>query len=314
VARVPDAIAIVGDERRHTFRQVDFESARLAHHLLSRGVAAGSRLGICLPRAAELPIALLAAQRVGASVVLLDPQEPPTRLAAFIDAGRISAVVLRTAQAGLFAATRTSLIDIDAEAAVISRGPGSISDAYVRPEDEAVLSVQGWSKGKAVAFRYSHGALAERLATLAAQPGLGDGDVLVATAPVSLDFALAELLLPLLVGARLVIAGERESLDIRRLTTLLMTLRTDRGRWPARRCCGRACSPPNGMASRACACGPMASVRTRGWRSACSNSATNCGRCTRCRASRCSRRRSVTSVPTKSRSSASPTGPAAYAS
>lgn len=228
VARVPDAVAIVGDERRHTFRQVDFESARLAHHLLSRGVAAGSRLGICLPRAAELPIALLAAQRVGASVVLLDPQEPPTRLAAFIDAGRISAVVLRTAQAGLFAATRTSLIDIDAEAAVISRGPGSIADAYVRPEDEAVLSVQGWSKGKAVAFRYSHGALAERLATLAAQPGLGDGDVLVATAPVSLDFALAELLLPLLVGARLVIAGERESGDIRRLTTLLMTLRTDR--------------------------------------------------------------------------------------
>ncbi len=64
-----------------------------------------------------------------------------------------------------------------------------------------------------------------RLMALADKPGLRGGDALLATTPVHLEAALLELLLPLVVGARIVLASETERGDGRRLQRLLLAQR-----------------------------------------------------------------------------------------
>ncbi|MEV8480098.1 non-ribosomal peptide synthetase [Streptomyces sp. NPDC051173] len=80
VLAAPDRFAVKEAGGSVTFAEVDGRSARLAGALMSRGVREGDRVGVCLPRGADLVVALLAVWRAGAAYVPLDPAYPQDRL------------------------------------------------------------------------------------------------------------------------------------------------------------------------------------------------------------------------------------------
>ncbi|GAA2642234.1 hypothetical protein GCM10010399_90190 [Dactylosporangium fulvum] len=98
-ARRPDAVAVVQDGRTLTFGEFDDLANRLAGHLATLGVAAGSRVGVCLERSWEHLVAQLAVGKLGATVVLMDPQYPADRLAFMLTDSGAAAVVTRRAYA-----------------------------------------------------------------------------------------------------------------------------------------------------------------------------------------------------------------------
>src|ERR671933_245916 len=57
--RHPDAIALVCGPAQLTYAELDQRANRLAHLLQAHGVAAGTPVGIFLPRSVELYVALL---------------------------------------------------------------------------------------------------------------------------------------------------------------------------------------------------------------------------------------------------------------
>ena len=59
-----------------TYRELDDRANQLAHHLRALGVGPEVCVGICLPRAPELLVALLAILKAGAAYVPLDPAYP----------------------------------------------------------------------------------------------------------------------------------------------------------------------------------------------------------------------------------------------
>ncbi|SFP23866.1 amino acid adenylation domain-containing protein [Variovorax sp. OK605] len=75
----PDAPALEAGELRMSYREFDARINRMAHWLKARGVAAGGRVALELPRSADLLVAMLAAWRVGASYLPLDPEWPAAR-------------------------------------------------------------------------------------------------------------------------------------------------------------------------------------------------------------------------------------------
>lgn len=62
----PDRVAIVFEERRITFAELDAESNRLAHALRARGLKSGDRLGLFMPNCPEFVISFYAASKLGA--------------------------------------------------------------------------------------------------------------------------------------------------------------------------------------------------------------------------------------------------------
>jgi long-chain acyl-CoA synthetase len=66
LAQDPSRTALVDARRRYSFAELDEAVNRAAHLLHGRGVRAGDRVAACLPNRAEIVIAFLATQRLGA--------------------------------------------------------------------------------------------------------------------------------------------------------------------------------------------------------------------------------------------------------
>ena len=88
VARSPDAIAVIFEEERLCYRELDRRANRLAHHLRARGVGPETVVGLCLARSLDLIVGLLGILKAGGAYLPLDPDYPPARLAFMLeDAG-----------------------------------------------------------------------------------------------------------------------------------------------------------------------------------------------------------------------------------
>ncbi|KFU82071.1 peptide synthetase [Amycolatopsis lurida NRRL 2430] len=79
-ARQPDAVALVAGDRRLTYRQLDDLACEVAGGLRSRGIARGSRIGVCLERDADLVSTLLGILKAGCAYVPMDVLYPAERL------------------------------------------------------------------------------------------------------------------------------------------------------------------------------------------------------------------------------------------
>ncbi|MEU8379424.1 amino acid adenylation domain-containing protein [Streptosporangium sp. NPDC048865] len=76
----PDADAVVSAGGTLTYRQLEERAGALARRLRERGAGAETPIAVCLPRSAELIVALLAVLKTGGCYVPLDPDYPADRL------------------------------------------------------------------------------------------------------------------------------------------------------------------------------------------------------------------------------------------
>ena len=76
VERTPDAVAVVYEDQRLTYRELDRRANQLAHYLRARGVGPEVLVGLCVERSLEMMIGLLGILKAGGAYVPLDPSYP----------------------------------------------------------------------------------------------------------------------------------------------------------------------------------------------------------------------------------------------
>jgi amino acid adenylation domain-containing protein len=77
----PDAIAVVYETQRISYRELNERANQIAHSLIGLGLRPDDRVAVCLERSLEMVIALLGILKAGACYVPLDPAYPAERLA-----------------------------------------------------------------------------------------------------------------------------------------------------------------------------------------------------------------------------------------
>src|SRR6185295_9006812 len=95
--RTPGATALVWQETRLTYRELDDRAGRLARHLAALGVGPEVPVGICTERSPEMVVGMLAVLKAGGAYVPLDPGYPAQRLAWILedlDTGTAPPVIL----------------------------------------------------------------------------------------------------------------------------------------------------------------------------------------------------------------------------
>jgi amino acid adenylation domain-containing protein len=80
VARTPNAVALVDDKEDLSYRELDNQANRVAHHLRSRDIRPDVPIGICVRRSAEMVVGLLGILKAGGAYLPLDPILPRERL------------------------------------------------------------------------------------------------------------------------------------------------------------------------------------------------------------------------------------------
>ncbi len=78
--RTPDATALVFEEQRYTFAELDALTTRLAHQLIADGAGPEQIVALRLPRSADMVIAILAVLKAGAAYLPIDPKLPAERI------------------------------------------------------------------------------------------------------------------------------------------------------------------------------------------------------------------------------------------
>src|SRR5262249_18754350 len=66
-ARTPEAVAVVFEDHRLTYAELDRRSSQLAHHLQSLGVGPEVVVGLCVERSLEMVVGLLGILKAGAA-------------------------------------------------------------------------------------------------------------------------------------------------------------------------------------------------------------------------------------------------------
>src|SRR5215211_853643 len=91
----------------------------------------------------------------------------------------------------------------------------------IKPENLAYVIYTSGSTGRPKGVQITHQALTNFLTSMQRRPGLTNHDVFVAVTTLSFDIAALEIYLPLIVGAKLIIAPQDSVADGSRLKSLL---------------------------------------------------------------------------------------------
>ncbi|HEU4539420.1 MAG TPA: condensation domain-containing protein, partial [Polyangiaceae bacterium] len=89
----PDHTALLFEDQRLTYGELNCRANQLAHALRRRGAGPDRVVAVCAERSLELVVALLAVFKAGAAYLPLDPDAPPERLAFTLDDAEASLVI-----------------------------------------------------------------------------------------------------------------------------------------------------------------------------------------------------------------------------
>src|SRR6185369_11940821 len=222
-ARSPEDVAAVCENERLTRSQLEDRAARLAGRLRALGFGPESLVGISLERSLDLLVAVLGVWKAGGAYLPLDPAYPAERIGFMLADSGVKVVLTHER---LAAALPNDLGD-GSRVLYLDREPVTetevdpLHDGGAGPDHLAYVLYTSGSTGRPKGVQVTHGALLNFLLSMRERPGIGAEDVLVAVTSLSFDIAGLELYLPLLAGARLVVATRDEAQDGARLAGLL---------------------------------------------------------------------------------------------
>ncbi|MEU6895324.1 amino acid adenylation domain-containing protein [Streptomyces sp. NPDC046557] len=198
----PDAPALITDDRRLTYGELDLRANKLAHFLSATGVGPDDLVGVCLERGVDLVTALLAVWKTGAAYVPMDPANPADRLAHVLSdsAARVLITDSATAQVAVADATGCEQVRLDRDKEAIDAQPGTSPGRSIDPEQLAYVIYTSGSTGKPKGVMVTHRGLANHLAW-AAEDLVGDADGGAALfSSVAFDLPATNLYTPLIAG------------------------------------------------------------------------------------------------------------------
>ena len=214
----PDAVAVLCEDRRWSYAELEARANDVAHALLARGAGAGARVGLCLHRDESLVAALLAISKTGAAYVPLDPSVPTERLAVQIEDADANLVLCSER-------TRNRLPD-SVQTLLLSEVPGGDTDRgppHVDHDADALAYViyTSGSTGKPKGVAVRHRAACNTLDWVNETFAVGPSDRLLFVTSPSFDLSVYDVFGILGAGASLVVATDEQLADPTFLVELL---------------------------------------------------------------------------------------------
>ncbi|GAB3094388.1 non-ribosomal peptide synthetase [Lysobacter terrae] len=222
--RTPARIALRAGRAAVSYTDLEAQANRIAHVLRGHGIRRGALVGLALDRGVDMLAALLGILKAGAGYVPLDPQFPAERLAYMAADAGLAMLVTTSEYAPRFDLRGRPMLLVDEHATQLSDAAAQrLSDdaEAARPDDPAYVIYTSGSTGRPKGVIVPHRAVSNFITSMQREPGLSERDRLLAITTLSFDIAVLELLLPLSVGAQIVMADRETAGDGAALRSLL---------------------------------------------------------------------------------------------
>ena len=217
----PGAVAVVCGKQQMTYAKLDESSNRLAQYLLSCGVGAESIVGVYLDRSIDMLVGLMGIHKTGAAYLPMDPIFPKERLAYMIEDSNVSIILSEKNLFDTLPNHSARVICLDAEQDIISKYSAQRIALNKESNNLAYVIYTSGSTGKPKGVQIEQYALINLLLSLAKKTEMKENDSLLAVTTLSFDIAGLELYMPLICGAKVVIAQRDDVMDGNKLIRML---------------------------------------------------------------------------------------------
>ncbi|RBL90505.1 non-ribosomal peptide synthetase [Chitinophaga flava] len=220
VRRTSGNTALVFEDQRYTYHQLEELSDRLSDHLISSyDLQQGSFVGILLNRSVDMIISILAVLKAGCAYVPIDPEFPVARQLFMLDDTGSGLVITEPAYA-------TSLEDYKGDIFMFGAplpeadGPPVLKAREIHPESIAYVMYTSGTTGMPKGVPVLHRGVV-RLVRSSNFIQLTGDEVLLSTGAVSFDATTFEYWGMLLNGGRLILSDKDTLLDTGQLSALI---------------------------------------------------------------------------------------------
>jgi amino acid adenylation domain-containing protein len=207
-SRTPNAAALIFEQQRMNYVELEIRSNRLAHYLRKRGVASDVLVGICCERTPDLIVGMLAILKAGGAYVPLDPNYPKERLQAILEDARAPLLLTQEHLVEVLPKSSAQVICLDKDWSAIAAEPAAKLESHGSPNDLAYVLFTSGSTGrpKGVAIEHRSASVFIQWAKSVFSPDDLAG-VLFSTS-VCFDLSIFELFVTLSVGGKVVMAQD----------------------------------------------------------------------------------------------------------
>ncbi|MCU1267656.1 MAG: hypothetical protein JWM21_3974 [Acidobacteria bacterium] len=204
-ARTPDGVALVFEDQRIAYGELNSRANQLAQHLRRQGAGPEVTIGICAERSIEMIVGLLGILKSGAAYVPLEPNYPLERMSFIIDDSHCKLLLTQKSLLPALPPSAAQIVCIDELQAEPARESGDDFESGVTADNAAHVIYTSGSTGRPKGVLSSHAASLNRFAWMWNEYPFAAGEVCCQKTSLSFVDSIWEIFGPLLKGVPLVI-------------------------------------------------------------------------------------------------------------
>ncbi len=219
--RVPNHTAVVYEDQRLTYQELDARASHLAQQLSQMGVGPETLVGLLVERSPDMMVAILGILKAGGAYVPMNTADPDERLAFIVEDTALTVLVTQESLIGRLPTSDLKTICLD---------PGwydpdfeSVDrfDHGLTIDNLAYVIYTSGSTGRPKGVMMSHRSLVSRFYWEMDEFGRDETDVVLQQFSISFDYSVWEIFVALTTGASLVMTKPHGHTDRAYLTRLI---------------------------------------------------------------------------------------------
>jgi amino acid adenylation domain-containing protein len=205
VAKTPDNVAVVFEDKQLTYCELNSRANRLAALLIEHGVQRNTLVGICVERSPEMIISLWAVLKAGGAYIPLDPGYPKERLQGMIEDSAVQFLLTPGDLLEHLPFFPGTVIELDAPGIYAGRSEGNPA-RIGNPDDLAYVIYTSGSTGKPKGVQVTHSSISHFVYMCGEELyEISSEDVVLQFASFNFDASAEEIYPALTQGATLVL-------------------------------------------------------------------------------------------------------------
>jgi len=205
VERTPDNVALVCEDRRLTYRELNARANQLANYLRRLSVGPDMLVGLYTERSLDTVVGLIGILKAGGAYLPIDTAYPKDRIGFMLEDAQVRVLVTQEPLRGSIAETEIRVVCLDAEWGTIARESPDNPVSSIGPESLAYVIYTSGSTGKPKGCLVTHKNVSRLMQATEPWFHFNDSDVWTLFHSHAFDFSVWEIWGALHYGGRLVV-------------------------------------------------------------------------------------------------------------
>ncbi|MBW9155185.1 non-ribosomal peptide synthetase [Clostridium tagluense] len=219
VEKTPNNIAVIFEDKKLTYREINEKANQLARKLRNKGVKANSTVGIMIERSPEMIIGIMGILKAGGAYIPIDPSYPKERIE----------YIFKNSESNILLSTENLLNNIDFNGHMIDLfSEDSYEDNYTNLQkinscnDMAYVIYTSGTTGNPKGVAIYHCNILNTICWRIKYYDFNKNDVVLQIPSFSFDSSVEDILTALTSGAKLVLMDQHKRLDIHYLKETIL--------------------------------------------------------------------------------------------